>query len=79
MFEKIEEIIRNIENLRDEITILLNMAKLDLIDYILIKRGSKDMPEGLSMGMLADIDEEVDKLKKQIDLLNKIKREMLIF
>ncbi|PAF50157.1 hypothetical protein BKH43_05265 [Helicobacter sp. 13S00401-1] len=79
MFEKIEEIIRNIENLRDEITILLNMAKIDLIDYILIKRGSKDMPEGLSMGMLADIDEEVDKLKKQIDLLNKIKREMLIF
>ena len=45
MFERINQIIKNIENIQDEITIALNMAKISLEDYIMIKRGSLDMPE----------------------------------
>lgn len=79
MFEKINEIIANIEEIRDEITILLGMAKISFVDYIMIKRGSMDMPEGMQMSVWEHLNEEVDKLKVQIDLLNKLKREMLVF
>lgn len=79
MFEKINEIIANIEEIRDEITILLGMAKISFVDYIMIKRGSMDMPEGIQMAVWEHLNEEVDKLKAQIDLLNKLKREMLVF
>lgn len=79
MFEKINEIIVNIEEIRDEITILLGMAKISFVDYIMIKRGSMDMPEGMQMSVWEHLNEEVDKLKAQIDLLNKLKREMLVF
>ncbi len=53
MFEKIDEIFKNIEDIRDDINILLNIAKISLIDYIMIKRGSQDMPEHLTFTMLA--------------------------
>ena len=66
MFEKIDEIFKNIEDIRDDINILL-------------KRGSQDMPEHLTFTMLAQIDEQIEKLKAQIDALNKLKRELLIF
>ncbi|TLD97195.1 DUF2443 domain-containing protein [Helicobacter jaachi] len=79
MFEKIDEIFKNIEDIRDDINILLNIAKISLIDYIMIKRGSQDMPEHLSFSVLAQIDGEVEKLKAQIDALNKLKRELLVF
>ncbi|PAF49478.1 hypothetical protein BKH41_02095 [Helicobacter sp. 12S02232-10] len=79
MFEKIDEIFRNIESIRDEIQILLNMAKITLVDYIMIKRGSQDMPEGLSIALFSQINEQIDALKKQIDALNKLKRELLVF
>ncbi|PAF53765.1 hypothetical protein BKH42_04540 [Helicobacter sp. 13S00482-2] len=79
MFEKIDEIFRNVESIRDEIQILLNMANITLIDYIMIKRGSQDMPEGLSMSLFSQLNEQIDALKKQIDALNKLKRELLVF
>ena len=79
MFERIDEIFKKIEDIRDDINILLKMAKISMVDYIMIKRGSKDYPEGLNMALLAQIDIEVDKLKAQIDALNKLKREMLVF
>ena len=79
MFEKIDEIFKNIEDIRDDINILLNIAKISLIDYIMIKLGSQDMPEHLTFTMLAQIDEQIEKLKAQIDALNKLKRELLIF
>lgn len=79
MFNKINEIIKNIESLEEEITILLGMAKISLLDYIMIKRGSQDMPEGLNMSVFLSLDDEINNLKKQIDALNKIKREMLVF
>ncbi|MDL0081163.1 DUF2443 domain-containing protein [Helicobacter sp. XJK30-2] len=79
MFEKINEIIIKIEEIRDEIQILLGMGKISFVDYIMIKRGSMDMPEELKMAVLEQINEQVDALKEQIDKLNKIKREMLVF
>lgn len=79
MFERIDEIFKKIEDIRDDINILLRMAKISMVDYIMIKRGSKDYPEGLNLALLAQIDMEVDKLKAQIDALNKLKREMLVF
>lgn len=79
MFEKMDEIFRNIESIRYEIQILLNMANITLVDYIMIKRGSQDMPEGLSMSVFSQINEQIDMLKKEIDKLNKLKRELLVF
>ncbi|MCI6218059.1 MAG: DUF2443 domain-containing protein [Helicobacter sp.] len=79
MFERIDSIFRNIEEIRDDINILLAMAKISMLDYIMIKRGSQDMPENLTFTLLEQIDTEVEKLKSEIDSLNKLKREMLIF
>ena len=67
------------KKLRTFVNILLGMAKISMVDYIMIKRGSKDYPEGLNLTLLAQIDAEVEKLKAQIDALNKLKREMLVF
>ena len=79
MFEKIDAIIKQIESLKDEIQILLNMSHITLIDYIMIKRGSQDMPKDLDMSLFAQINDHIDELKKQIDALNKIKKELLVF
>ena len=79
MFERINQIIKNIENIQDEITIALNMAKISLEDYIMIKRGSLDMPEHLNMSLFEAVDEQVMALKKEIDMLNKIKREWFVY
>ncbi len=79
MFERINQIIKNIENIQDEITISLNMAKITLEDYIMIKRGSADMPENLNMSLFMAVDEHVMALKKEIDTLNKLKREWFVF
>lgn len=79
MFEKMDEIFLNIEAIRDDINISLNMAKISLVDYIMIKRGSEDMPEGLTFAMLEAIDVDIERLKAEIDKLNKLKRELLIF
>ncbi len=79
MFERINQIIRNIENIQQEITIALNMAKISLEDYIMIKRGSLDMPEHLNMSLFVAVDEHVTALKKEIDTLNKLKREWFVY
>lgn len=79
MFERINQIIKNIENIQNDITIALNMAKISLEDYIMIKRGSLDMPEHLNMSLFISVDEHVMALKKEIDTLNKIKREWFVF
>lgn len=79
MFDKIDEIFKVIEQARDDVNILLNIANITLVDYIMIKRGSLDLPENVSLGMLADIDCEINKIKESIDSLNKLKRELLVF
>ncbi|RDU73421.1 DUF2443 domain-containing protein [Helicobacter aurati] len=79
MLERINEIIKNIENIQDEITISLRMAKLTLEEYVMIKRGSADMPENLNMSLFTILDEHVTALKKEIDTLNKLKREWFVY
>lgn len=79
MFQRINQIIKNIENIQDEITISLNMAKLTLEEYIMIKRGSADMPEHLNMSIFMVLDENVNALKREIDTLNKLKREWFVY
>ncbi|CAM2978746.1 hypothetical protein B6S12_09155 [Helicobacter valdiviensis] len=77
MFERIDMILREIENAQAEIQLLLNMAKISFVDYIMIKRGSQDAPEHLGAWNLQQIDNEVSRLKDAIDSLNKIKKEVL--
>jgi len=47
MFEKIDTILREIENSNEEISILLNMANLSFVDYVSIKRGDMPLPESV--------------------------------
>lgn len=77
MFERIGGILREIEEAQAEIQLLLGIAKISFVDYIMIKRGSQDMPEELGAWNLQQIDNEVSRLKEAIDTLNKIKREVL--
>ncbi|TLD89253.1 DUF2443 family protein [Helicobacter sp. MIT 05-5294] len=77
MFERIDGILREIEEAQAEIELLLGMAKISFVDYIMIKRGSQDMPDELGAWNLQQIDNEVSRLKEAIETLNKIKREVL--
>jgi len=79
MFEKIDTILREIENSNEEISILLNMANISFIDYISMKRGEIAIPESVGEWSIQSIDAEVENLKESIDALVKIKREVLTF
>ncbi len=79
MFDKIDTIIRGIETSREEIEILLGMARISFLDYILIRRGEQLPPEGLGSWTLQQIDMEVKELRKNIEALEKIKNEVLIY
>lgn len=79
MFDKINIILREIEEIEYEIKILLNMHKLTFLEYIMIKRCSMEHPVHIEIWMLEQINCEVDKLKAKIDELNKIKKEFLIW
>lgn len=77
MFERIDGILREIEEAQAEIQLLLGLAKISFVDYVMIKRGSQDMPDELGTWNLQQIDNEVSRLKDAIEALNKIKREVL--
>ena len=77
MFERIDGIIREMEEAQAEIKLLLNLAKISFVDYVMIKRGSQMPPEGLGAWNLQQIDNEVSRLRDAIDSLNKIKKEVL--
>lgn len=77
MFERIDGILREIEEAQAEIQLLLGLAKISFVDYIMIKRGTQEIPEGLGAWNLQQIDNEVSRLKEAIDTLNKIKKEVL--
>ncbi|CCM11825.1 DUF2443 family protein [Helicobacter heilmannii] len=79
MFEKLELIIKDIENAKEEVELLLRIAHLSLSDFILMKRGSLDIPPTLDMAFYTQIGERVEELKDAINALNKYKREMLVF
>ncbi|MDE7174128.1 MAG: DUF2443 domain-containing protein [Helicobacter sp.] len=78
MFEKIDLLIRGIETSREEIEILLSMAKISFLDYILIKRGEQLPPDGVGTWTLQQIDMEVAQLREHIEALEKIKNEILM-
>ena len=77
MFEKIDLLIRGIEGSREEIEILLSMAKISFLDYI-IKRGEQLPPDGVGAWTLQQIDMEVAQLREHIEALEKIKNEILM-
>ncbi|BCZ17874.1 hypothetical protein NHP190003_11560 [Helicobacter sp. NHP19-003] len=79
MFEKLEIIIKDIENAKEEVELLLRIAHLSLSDFILMKRGSLDIPPTLDMAFYTQISERVEELKEAINALNKYKKEMLVF
>ncbi|BDQ29389.1 DUF2443 family protein [Helicobacter ailurogastricus] len=79
MFERLELIIKDIENAKEEVELLLRIAHLSLSDFILMKRGSLDIPPTLDMAFYTQISERVEELKEAINALNKYKREMLVF
>ena len=79
MFERIDGILREIEEAQAEIELLLGMAKISFVDYIMIKRGAQDAPEELGVWNIQQIDNEVLRLRDAIDTLNKIKKEVLIW
>ncbi len=79
MFDKINAIIKEIEDSMQEIQILLGMHKISFVDYMMIKRGSMDYPEHLEMWKLEQIDNEVANLKEKINDLNKAKKEFLVY
>jgi hypothetical protein len=79
MFEKIDSLLREIENSNEEINILLNMANISFIDYVMIKRGQMTPPDSAGVWSIQSIDLEVENLKEAIDALGKIKKEVLTF
>ncbi|MDE6885836.1 MAG: DUF2443 domain-containing protein [Helicobacteraceae bacterium] len=79
MFDKINAITKDLEDIEQEVKILLNMHKISFLDYIMIKRGSMDYPEHLEMWKIEQIDNEIEKLKSKIDELNKVRKEYLVF
>lgn len=79
MFDKINRAIKDIEETMEEMEILLSMHKISFLDYVMIKRGSAEYPAHLEMWKLEQIDSEVEKLKEQINNLNKIRKEYLVF
>lgn len=79
MFDKINRAIKDIEEAMEEMEILLSMHKISFLDYVMIKRGSAEYPAHLEMWKLEQIDSEVEKLKEQINNLNKIRKEYLVF
>lgn len=79
MFDKINVVIKDIEDSMQEIQILLGMHKISFVEYMMIKRGSMDYPDHLEMWKLEQIDNEVEKLKEKINDLSKIKKEFLVY
>lgn len=79
MFDKIDSVLMDIEDIEQEIKIILNIHKLTFIEYVMIKRCSMDYPKHIEIWMIEQIDIEINKLKSKIDELNKIKKEFLVW
>ena len=78
LLARIDQIYTEIEVAREELQIALNLASLSMQDYILIKRGSKDIPEGLSIWAFEEINTSADKLKNALEKLNKLRKEFFV-
>lgn len=78
LLARIEQIYAEIDVAREELQITLNLASINMQDYILIKRGSKDMPEHLSAWAFEEINTSADKLKNALEKLNKLRKEFFV-
>lgn len=78
LLARIDQIYTEIEVAREELQIALNLASINMQDYILIKRGSKDMPEGLSAWVFEEINASANKLKNALEMLNKLRKEFFV-
>lgn len=76
MFERIETLIKEIENANEEIRISLNMANVSFLEYISYKRGESSAPD-ISAWNVQTIDQEVEKLRESIRALEKLRKETL--
>lgn len=77
MLYKITNAIRDIEDAKEELKIILSMYNISFREYLMIKRGELDFPERLNLQQLEQINLWANSLKEAIDELNKIKREFL--
>lgn len=78
LLARVEQIYAEIDVAREELQIALNLASINMQDYILIKRGSKDMPEHLSAWAFEEINTSADKLKNALEKLNKLRKEFFV-
>ncbi|RDU71381.1 DUF2443 family protein [Helicobacter brantae] len=78
LLARIDQIYAEVEVAKEELQIALNLASLSMQDYILIKRGSKDMPEGLSAWAFEEINTSAQKLKTALEALNKLRKEFFV-
>lgn len=79
LLQRIDEILGEIESAKEELQIALNLANLSMQDYILIKRGSLDMPNHLTLWAFEEVNLSANKLKEKLDMLNKIRKELFVF
>ncbi|RDU70036.1 DUF2443 domain-containing protein [Helicobacter cholecystus] len=78
LLQRIDQIYGEIETAKEELQIALNLACISMQDYILIKRGSKDMPEDLSDWAFEEINTSAQKLKQALDQMNKLRKEFFV-
>lgn len=78
LLARIDQIYGEIEVAREELQIALNLASITMQDYILIKRGSKDIPENLSAWAFEEINTSAEKLKNALEKLNKLRKEFFV-
>lgn len=78
LLARIDQIYAEVEVAKEELQIALNLASLSMQEYILIKRGSKDMPEELSAWAFEEINTSAEKLKTTLEALNKLRKEFFV-
>lgn len=78
ILQRIDEVLGEMEGAKEELQIALNLASITMEDYILIKRGSLDMPQHLTMWNFEEINISAEKLKEKLDQLNKLRRELFV-
>lgn len=79
LLQRIDEILGEIEVLKEELQIALNFANLSLQDFILIKRGSLDMPSSTTLWAFEEVNISATNLKIKLDTLNKLRKELFVF
>lgn len=78
ILQRIDELLVEIENSKQDLQIALNLANLNMQDYISIKRGSLDIPPHLSPWAFEELNSAAMRLKKHLDTLNRLRKELFI-